>query len=149
MIKEYRTYVKKRSNKYDYLLLEITYLFLASLTQPSFRLFWRKWNPVIGYPLMSIYKFLGGNKRYKISLLTTFLISGFLIHDLLIYFIFGKLYFIFTVSFCMYAGLIMAEEKFPSVFCFVYLPTAHPINILTNLLFIFSGITVGFSTCYY
>lgn len=143
----FRRYIKRRANKSNNLLYSIIYLFLISLTQPSFRLFWRKWNPIFGYPLMIVYKSLGGNKRYRSSLIITFLFSGFLIHDLLIFLVVGKLYLIFTVSFCIYAALIMAEEKFPNIFCFIYNPNEHALNILTNLCFIFSGVTIGFSIC--
>jgi len=56
--------------------------FFVSFAQPPFAGFWRVWNPFLGYPLLGLYKKLGGDKNRFVACLLTFAVCGFG-HDLL------------------------------------------------------------------
>lgn len=57
--------------------------FLAPLCARSFADFWRLWNPVYGYVLLyHVYRPLRRRLPRPVAVYLTFLVSGFLLHDL-------------------------------------------------------------------
>ncbi len=59
-------------------------MFVLSFGAPSFREFWRYWNPVYGYFLFYYcYKPLRRTLPRAVCVVATFFVSGFVLHDLL------------------------------------------------------------------
>ncbi len=59
-------------------------MFILSFGAPSFREFWRYWNPVYGYFLYYYcYKPLRRGLPRAVCVVATFFVSGFVLHDLL------------------------------------------------------------------
>lgn len=81
-----------------------------SWTQPGFYLFWRVWNPPVGYILFRLYLSLGGNKNRFISTSIVFAISGAL-HDLVVFAIVPKWGPIITSSYLLFAWLSLLNFK--------------------------------------
>lgn len=121
-------------------------MFRKSLTQPSFLLFWRMWNPFFGYILFMLYVWLGGNRNRNSSLFTVFILSGFFLHDLVIYFITGVFSFVFSISFQFYFTLIYLNSI--SNFERKFYNCSSIRNASLNLFFILGGLIIGYSINY-
>jgi len=55
--------------------------FLECWFEPGFHLFWRLWNPALGFLTFRLYRLLGGNRGGRITKVAAFFISG-LLHGL-------------------------------------------------------------------
>ncbi|KAF0139343.1 MAG: hypothetical protein FD122_3337 [Stygiobacter sp.] len=122
-------------------------MFRKSLTQHSFLLFWRMWNPFLGYFLFITYVRLGGNRNRSTSLFAVFILSGFFLHDLLIYLLTGVFSFVFTIGFQFYSALLY----FDSIYNFERKIYNHSSirNVSLNLFFIIIGLLTGYSLNYF
>jgi hypothetical protein len=56
--------------------------FIDAWFEPGFHRFWRVWNPPFSYVTYVIYRFLGGKRSMLLSTLLTFMLCGFLLHDI-------------------------------------------------------------------
>lgn len=121
-------------------------MFRKSLTQHSFLLFWRMWNPFMGYFLFITYVHLGGNRNRSASLFAVFILSGFFLHDLLIYLLTGIFSFVFTIGFQFYSALIYLN----SISHFEKKLYNHSSlrNVSLNLFFIVCGVITGYTINY-
>ncbi|NVO20824.1 MAG: hypothetical protein HXX13_14075 [Bacteroidetes bacterium] len=83
----------------------------------SFKLFWRYWNPLLGYILSKyIYKPLSKIMSDRISTILTFIFSGLILHDSwfmpLCYFVFKKpVFFPVTIIFFCFGIVSVAEDS--------------------------------------
>lgn len=93
-------------------------LFLFSFCQKGFHRFWRIWNPFYGYFLFRLFRFLGGNRNKKISTILVFFLCGYVLHDLPIYLLFGKMGFVCTFAFLFYGIVSLVTAKFERFFYF-------------------------------
>ena len=88
-----------------------------SFESRNFQSFWRNWNPVVGYYLAKyINKPILKMSNASISSFFTFLISGFLLHDLwfmpILYLLTNKLFwFPVTIIFLTYWFIMLVENK--------------------------------------
>jgi len=57
--------------------------FLECWLQPGFHLFWKVWNPGIGYFAYKLYLAFGGKERRDVATIASFLVNG-LVHNLVI-----------------------------------------------------------------
>lgn len=100
--------------------LEILQLmFIKSFQAKSFKEFWNYWNPVFGYfTLFYIYKPLTRKVPRPVRVLATFTISGFFLHDLLLWWPFCWLltyktrFPLGTVWFIFLAIIMLIVERF-------------------------------------
>jgi len=116
-------------------------MIFQSLSQPSFPLFWRYWNPFVAFVLHLFYRHSRPNRPASIVL--TFVLSGFIFHDLLIYLFFGFFSLGFTISFLFYSfvNIGIGKER-DSLFRLCQRSVAAA--VLLNLLLIMAGLFVGF-----
>jgi hypothetical protein len=56
--------------------------FIDAWFEIGFHRFWRVWNAPFGYVTYNIYRILGGNRVIIFSTLLSFMICGFLLHDI-------------------------------------------------------------------
>ena len=107
------TYLNRRGYKVPLdNLNHLTRWWLVSFAQPGFNLFWRIWNPILGYLLYQMYCKLGGRKRPLSSLLLTFAFSGFIFHDLVWLFFKGEFTFGQTLTILIFATIFFFYSKF-------------------------------------
>ena len=116
---------RKRPSLVKYLTLRLgsgspkTWLWamcMQAFTATTFRRFWHYWNPLYGYYLANFcYVPLRRVATKRVSFVTTFAVSGFLLHDLPVAILLGtgKLPFPFvTVAFIGIAVIILISEFF-------------------------------------
>lgn len=87
-------------------------MFQRAFGAPSFRAFWRHWDPLYGY-LLRYYCYLPLRRIFpdSLSLVITFAISGFLLHDLVIWGVVGHpLFPVVTFAFVLLAGLVLVSS---------------------------------------
>jgi hypothetical protein len=118
-------------------------MFPSSLIQPGFLKFWRRWNPFCGYILFLLYVHFGGNKKRNIAVSTVFLLSGFIIHDMLIFIVTGIFSFVFSISFLFYS-VLFTINSFQNYEKYIYNGSKLR-NVFLNICSIISGLKVGYS----
>lgn len=85
-------------------------MFVDVWAEPSFRDFWRVWNPVYGFALFRLYVALGGHRRPALTSLVVFAASGFVLHDLPVALATGKPGVGTTVAFVAFWALVVTER---------------------------------------
>jgi hypothetical protein len=109
-------------------------MFVDCWSQPSFRAFWRVWNPVYGYALFRLYLALGGQQRPRMASLVVFVACGALLHDLPMALATGQPFFSTTVAFLVYGAMVAWEPP-------VAQPRRRP--VANNVARIVLGLAVG------
>ncbi len=117
-------------------------MFTRSLIQSGFLKFWRIWNPFCGYILFLFYVHIGGNKKRNIAVCIVFLSSGFILHDLFLFFVTGIFSFVFTISFLFYSFIVIINS-FQNYERYIYNGSKFK-NAFLNISFILSGLLFGY-----
>ncbi len=96
----------------------VAHMFSRSFTAPSFRAFWRYWNPVYGYALLYFcYIPIRAFAPKTLCLVATFVFSGFVLHDLPVWAFVDHAvpsvpFPVVTVAFALLALLVLVSESF-------------------------------------
>ncbi len=85
-------------------------MFVDCWTQPTFRDFWRVWNPVYGFFLAKLYVVLGGGKRPALASAVVFLFAGWVLHDLPMTFVLGRPQIGTTCAFAVWWTMILVQR---------------------------------------
>jgi hypothetical protein len=135
----FHNYLKKRG--YNSINQTLLRMIPNSLIQPGFHLVWRVWNPFCGYLLFLFYLRLGHRKN--IAAMITFITSGFLFHDLLIFMVFGIVSFVFTISFLFYSVVYisMGSNHYNTI---RFYQRSKITTVFLNLSIVIAGLLIGF-----
>ncbi len=113
---------------------------LGPWSAPGFHLFWRRWNPHLGYLLFRTYVALGGGRHHALSSLVVFLLAG-AAHDLVVPLLTGFPSIGVTVAFgfywaasngCRIAGSFARFRRWPKSAC-----------VSLNLALVGAGLALG------
>lgn len=110
-------------------------MFVDVWAEPSFRDFWRVWNPAYGYVLHRLYVVLGGKRRPALASLTVFAACGFLLHDLPVWTVTGRAGVATTSAFVVYWLFVVTERSRSA--------RAKPARVAANVGRVLLGLVVG------
>lgn len=86
-------------------------MFVDCWAEPTFRDFWRVWNPLYGYALFQLYRALGGNRRPVFASFVVFAACGFVLHDLLVFAMTRRFTIATTAAFIAFWAMLLVEGR--------------------------------------
>jgi hypothetical protein len=125
----FAAYLTRRG--YDAARPSLRRMFVEVWAAPSFREFWRVWNPVYGFVLFRLYVALGASRG---AAMAVFVLCGWGLHDLPMSLAIGRTSVVSTVAFAWYGLLVLTERP---------APRSDAVNVVLNVARVLSGLALG------
>lgn len=105
-------YISKKLDGVEGEIPRMIHMFKKSFSAPNFKYFWTYWNPIYSYVLgFYVYKPIKKVFSATIARTITFLING-IFHDIVVSLIMGKVSYLVTLLFLIYAIQLIVEDHF-------------------------------------